>query len=129
MLLKISQNSQENTCTRVSIFNKVAGLRHLFILNTSGGYVWNRKVRYWKIDQIWQYIIAMLFHWDNINDIIIFNECFSEVYQQEWRIFVCFRHIEFLSKIMIKLTQIYSRNFAANDISERFSPLQNYFLS
>ena len=26
MFLKISQNSQENTCSRVSFFNKVAGL-------------------------------------------------------------------------------------------------------
>ena len=28
VLLEISQNSQENTCARVSFFNKVAGLRH-----------------------------------------------------------------------------------------------------
>ena len=30
MFLEISQNSQENISARVSFFNKVAGLRHLF---------------------------------------------------------------------------------------------------
>ena len=28
VFLKISQNSQKNTCVRVSLFNKVAGLWH-----------------------------------------------------------------------------------------------------
>ena len=31
--IKISQNSQENICARVSFFNKVAGLRHDWIID------------------------------------------------------------------------------------------------
>ena len=33
VLYKISQNSQENICARVSFFNKVAGLRHDWIID------------------------------------------------------------------------------------------------
>ena len=32
MLLKILQNSQENTCVRVSFLNKVGGCRRLFLV-------------------------------------------------------------------------------------------------
>ena len=35
VFLKISQNSQETTCARLSFFNKVAGLRQLFLQNNS----------------------------------------------------------------------------------------------
>ena len=68
VFLEISQNSQENTCTRVSFFNKVAGLRpvtllkervwhrcfpvnfakfveHLFLQNTSGSCFWQKHVK------------------------------------------------------------------------------------
>ena len=37
--LKISQNSQENTCGRVSFFNKVAGLRPAILLK--------KRLRHW----------------------------------------------------------------------------------
>ena len=63
VLLKLSQNSQENTCTRV-FFNKIAGLRpatllnkrfwqrclpvnfeNLFLWNTTGGCFWKFKYK------------------------------------------------------------------------------------
>ena len=39
VFLEISQNSQENTCARVSFFNKVAGLRPATLLKKR---LWNR---------------------------------------------------------------------------------------
>ena len=39
MFLEISQNSQENTCARVSFFNKVAGLRPATLLKKR---LWHR---------------------------------------------------------------------------------------
>ena len=39
VFLEISQNSQENTCPRVSFFNKVVGLRPAILLNKR---VWHR---------------------------------------------------------------------------------------
>ena len=37
VFLEISQNSQENTCARVSFFNKVAGLRPATLLKRDSG--------------------------------------------------------------------------------------------
>ena len=37
MFLEISQNSQENTCARVSFLIKLQALEHLFLQTTSGG--------------------------------------------------------------------------------------------
>ena len=37
VFLEISQNSQENTCARVSFLIKLQAQEHIFLQNTSGG--------------------------------------------------------------------------------------------
>ena len=49
MFLEISQNSQENICTRVSFFNKVAGLRPAPLLKKE---LWHAfSYEFWKISK------------------------------------------------------------------------------
>ena len=74
MLLKISQNSQENTCARVSFFNKVAGLRSATLLKKR---LWHKRfpVNFAKL------LRAPFFNWTPLDDCFYINVAVTIWYQ------------------------------------------------
>ena len=74
MFLKISQNSQENNCARVSFFNKVAGLRSATLLKKR---LWHKRfpVNFAKL------LRAPFFNWTPLDDCFYINVAVTIWYQ------------------------------------------------
>ena len=75
VLLEMLQNSQENTCARVSFFNKVAGLRHVTL---SKKRLWHRcsPVNFAKFLTT-PYFLTEHLQWLLLEDWTVLKECFA----------------------------------------------------